>query len=78
MPLDEANYAHLIHQASQPGHLGFAVQVRHAFSAVVLPWQAPHVCPAVLRDLFRMCRRPWAAGAWADEGIAWKSSIRRE
>ena len=45
MPLDEANYAHLIHQASQPGHLGFAVQVRHAFSAVVLPWQAPHVCP---------------------------------
>lgn len=37
MPLDQANYANLIHQASKPGHLGFAVQVRPGPSAVVLP-----------------------------------------
>ena len=78
MPLDEANYANLIHQASQPGHLGFAVQVRHAFSAAVLPWQAARCVPAVLRCRVRQCRRPFAAGAWAGECIVRKSSSRCE
>lgn len=78
MPLDEANYAHLIHQASQPGHLGFAVQVRRASSAVVLPWQAPRCVPAVLRCCVTQCRRTCAAGAWAEEDESWESSGRRE
>ena len=73
MPLDEANYAHLIHQASQPGHLGFAVQVRHAFSAVVLPWQAPRGVPAAMRCLASQC----SAGAHVQHMFGQRKAVRQ-